>query len=71
MAGFVGIRTPHDEYGFQPIVLFDGEGRFVAAVRRPAKRPGSAEILAHLRRLVRAIRMNWPDTRILIRGRQP
>lgn len=58
----------HDEYGFQPIVVFDGAGRFVAAVLRPAKRPSGAEIRAHLRRLVRAIRANWPRTRILIRA---
>jgi hypothetical protein len=62
------FNAHHDEYGFQPIVVFDGEGRFVAAVLRPAKRPGGAEIRAHLRRLVRAIRSNWPKTRILIRG---
>lgn len=62
------FNAHHDEYGFQPIVVFDGEGRFVAAVLRPAKRPGGAEIRAHLRRLVRAIRVNWPNTRILIRG---
>lgn len=58
----------HDEYGFQPIVVFDGDGRFVAAVLRPAKRPKGSEIRGHLRRLVRAIRSNWPGTSILIRG---
>ena len=58
----------HDEYGFQPIVVFDGAGRFVGAVLRPAKRPSGVEIRAHLRRLVRAIRGNWPSTRILIRA---
>src|SRR3954451_5565813 len=45
-----------DEYGFQPIVLFDGEGRFVSAVLRPAKRPKGTEVRALLRRLLRAIR---------------
>ena len=30
----------HDDYGFQPIVVFDGEGRFVTALLRPGKRPG-------------------------------
>ncbi len=58
----------YDEYGFQPIVVFDGDGRFVSAVLRPARRPGGAEIRAHLRRLVRMIRNNWPHTRILIRA---
>jgi hypothetical protein len=40
----------------------------VAAVLRPAKRPKGSEIRAHLRRLIRAIRANWPNTAILIRG---
>jgi hypothetical protein len=62
------FNAHHDAYGFQPIVVFDGAGRFVAAVLRPAKRPSGAEIRAHLRRLVRAIRANWPRTRILIRA---
>ena len=58
----------HDNYGFQPIIVFDGDGRFVAAVLRPAKRPSGVEIRAHLRRLLRAIRANWPKTDILIRA---
>lgn len=29
----------HDDNGFQPIVVFDGEGRFITAILRPAKRP--------------------------------
>ncbi|KAB2764088.1 IS1380 family transposase [Brucella anthropi] len=62
------FNAHHDEYGFQPIVVFDGDGRFVAAVLRPAKRPGGAEIRAHLRRLERMIRNNWPNTCILIRA---
>ena len=33
----------HDDYGFQPIVVFDGEGRFVTALLRPGKRPGGRE----------------------------
>src|ERR1035437_3369812 len=38
------------------------------AVLRPAKRPGGKEIKAFLRRLLRAIRANWPKTEILLRG---
>jgi hypothetical protein len=58
----------YDDYGFQPIVVFDGEGRLITAVLRPAKRPKGAEIRAFLRRLVRAIRANWPNTKILLRA---
>jgi hypothetical protein len=33
------FNAHYDEYGFQPIVVFDGQGRFVTAVLRPARRP--------------------------------
>ena len=62
------FNAHYDEYGFQPIVVFDGEGRFITAVLRPAKRPGGKEIRGFLRRLLRAIRANWPKTEILLRG---
>jgi hypothetical protein len=58
----------HDDYGFQPIVVFDGEGRFVTALLRPGKRPGGREIRAFLRRLVGAIRASWPRVEILLRA---
>jgi hypothetical protein len=58
----------HDDYGFQPIVVFDGEGRFVTALLRPGKRPGGREIAAFVRRLVGAIRTLWPRVEILLRA---
>jgi hypothetical protein len=62
------FNAHYDEYGFQPIVVFDGEGRFITTVLRPAKRPGGKEIRGFLRRLLRAIRANWPKTQILLRA---
>jgi hypothetical protein len=58
----------YDEYGFQPIVVFDGEGRPVAAMLRPARRPTGADARAFLRRLAREIRGHWPRVEILIRA---
>ena len=58
----------HDDYGFQPIVVFDGEGRFVTALLRPGKRPGGHEIRGFVRRLVGAIRAHWPKVEILLRA---
>ncbi len=58
----------HDDYGLQPIVVFDGEGRFVTALLRPGKRPGGHEIRAFLRRLVGALRAHWPRVEILLRA---
>ena len=37
------FNAHHDEYGFQPIAVFDGEGRPVTAMLRPAKRPSGRE----------------------------
>jgi hypothetical protein len=58
----------YDEYGFQPIVVFDADGRPVAAMLRPARRPTGAEARAFLRRLVREIRSHWPRVEILVRA---
>jgi len=58
----------YDEYGFQPIVVFDGEGRLVAALLRPARRPTGREVRGFLRRLIRAIRGHWPHVNILLRA---
>lgn len=62
------FNAHYDEYGFQPIVVFDSDGRFVTAMLRPAKRPKGVEIVKFLRRLLRAVRANWPSTQILIRA---
>jgi len=64
----LSIRDRRRDWGFQPIVVFDGDGRFITAVLRPAKRPNGVEIRAFLRRLLRAIHSNWPNTEILLRA---
>jgi DDE family transposase len=58
----------YDDYGFQPIVVFDGEGRFVTALLRPGKRPGGPEIRGFVRRLIGALRAHWPRVEILLRA---
>ena len=62
------FNAHYDDYGFQPIVVFDGDGRMVTAVLRPACRPKGAEIVKWLRRLITAIRCHWPRTEIMLRG---
>jgi hypothetical protein len=62
------FNSYYDEYGFQPIVVFDGEGRLVGTLLRPARRPKGAESVAHIRRLIRQIRAHWPKTEILLRA---
>ena len=49
-------------------MVFDGEGRFVSAVLRPAKRPSGREVRAFLRRLLRQLRANWPRVEVVLRA---
>ena len=58
----------YDDFGFQPMLVFDGQGRIVTAILRPGKRPTGKEIRGHLRRIIRAIRANWPHVDILLRA---
>jgi hypothetical protein len=54
----------YDEYGFQPIVVFDGEGRMITALLRPACRPSGRQIVCWLRGLIAALR-DKPNFRTL------
>jgi DDE family transposase len=62
------FNAHYDEHGFSPIVVFDGDGRLVATVLRPAQRPSGREIVMLLRRLISRLRANWPRVEILLRG---
>jgi hypothetical protein len=60
---------PWDERCFLPIHVYDADtGHCVLTILRPGKTPDGKEVSAHLRRLVRRIRLHWPNTRITIRG---
>ena len=66
------FNAHHDGYGFQPIVVFDGEGRPVAAMLRPARRlhrrparPGAGPA-----RPRRHPALSHADDRGRVRGRQ-
>jgi hypothetical protein len=59
----------HDERCFMPLHVYDADsGHCVLAMLRPGKTPDGNEVRGHVRRLVRRIRMHWPNTVITIRG---
>ena len=59
----------HDERCFMPVHVYDtASGHCVLTVLRPGKTPDGREVRAHVRRLVRRIRLHWPKTIITIRG---
>jgi Transposase DDE domain group 1 len=62
------FNAHYGDYGFQPIVVFDGEGRFVTALLRSGKRPSGVEVRDFVRRLIGGIRAHWPRVEILLRA---
>jgi hypothetical protein len=63
------FNAHYDEQCFLPIHVYDAAtGHCVVTILRPGKTPDGKEVRAHLRRLVRRIRLHWPHTVITIRG---
>jgi hypothetical protein len=63
------FNAHYDERCFLPIHVYDAEtGHCVVTILREGKTPNGKEVRAHIRRLVRRIRMHWPTTIITIRG---
>src|SRR3954451_1756093 len=63
------FNSHYGERCFLPMHVYDtATGRPVTVLLRPGKTPSGTEIRGHLRRLVRRIRVHWPDTRLTIRG---
>jgi Transposase DDE domain group 1 len=63
------FNAHYDERCFLPIHVYDAQtGHCVVTILRPGKTPNGKEVRAHLRRLVRRIRLHWPHTVITIRG---
>jgi len=63
------FNAHEDERCFKPIHVYDvATSRPVMVVLRPGKTPSGKEVRGHVRRLIRRIRMHWPDTAIIIRG---
>jgi hypothetical protein len=63
------FNAHYDERCFLPIHVYDAaSSHCVLTVLRPGKTPDGKEVRAHLRRLVRRIRLHWPDTIITFRG---
>ena len=54
--------------GYQPILVFDEEGRLVASLLRPAGRPSGKEAAGLIQRLIHSLRRHWPNTEFLLRA---
>lgn len=59
----------YDSYCYLPLHIYEGQsGKLITSILRPGRRPTGAEIVSILKRVVRAIRREWPEVMILLRG---
>ena len=58
----------HGGHGYAPFHVCDADtGAIVCAALHPEKTPSGRELLPHARFLVRNIRVQWPETRVILR----
>jgi hypothetical protein len=66
---FAFYNHHYGNYCYLPLFLFEGlSGKFITAVLRPGKRPTGAENAMIIKRVLKALRAAWPETRIVLRG---
>ena len=59
----------YDSYCYLPLHIYEGQsGKLITSILRPGRRPTGQEIVSILKRVVGAIRREWPEVLILLRG---
>ena len=59
----------YDSYCYQPLHIYEGQsGKLITSILRPGRRPTGKEIVSILKRVVGAIRREWPEVLMLLRG---
>ena len=59
----------YDHYCYLPLHIYEGQsGKLITSILRPGRRPTGQEIVSILKRVVGAIRREWPEVLILLRG---
>jgi Transposase DDE domain group 1 len=59
----------YDQYCYLPLHIYEGQsGKLITSILRPGRRPTGQEVVSILKRVVGAIRGQWPEVLILLRG---
>jgi len=59
----------YNEHCYMPIHIYEGlSGKLVTTILRPGRRNKQVNIARLLKKLVSYLRVQWPDTRIIVRG---
>lgn len=66
---FAFFNRHYGHHCYLPLFVFEGlSGRFITAVLRPGQTPTGAENAMIMKRVIKALRTAWPDTRFILRG---
>ena len=66
---FSFFNRHYDSHCYLPLFVFEGlSGKFITAVLRPGKTPTGVENAMIMKRVMKALRTVWPQTRFILRG---
>ena len=66
---FSFFNRHYNHHCYLPLFVFEGlSGKFITAALRPGKTPTGAENAMIMKRVMKALRAVWPDTRFILRG---
>ena len=66
---FTFFNRHYGHHCYLPLFVFEGlSGKFITAALRPGKTPTGAENAMIMKRVMKALRAIWPDTRFILRG---
>jgi hypothetical protein len=59
----------YDAYCYLPLHIYEGQsGKLITSILRPGRRPTGQELVSILKRVVGAMRREWPEVALLLRG---
>jgi hypothetical protein len=58
----------YDDYGYQPLLFFDGNGDLLTAVLLPGQTQSNEKLASIVRRVLKRIRKHWPGVELVLRG---
>ena len=63
------FNTYYNEYCYMPLHIYEGlSGKLITTILKPGRRHKQANVAKLLRKIISYLRVQWPDTKIIVRG---
>jgi hypothetical protein len=63
------FNTYYNEYCYMPLHIYEGlSGKLITTILKPGRRNKQANVAKLLKKLISYLRLQWPDTKIIVRG---